>query len=87
MGDSTTYAAVCVASLPLQEVEYVMIFFLPEGLDDEGDALQTTGEESKQKGYEQQNAASTGIQDTTKAGAVANQSIQFTSSEPEKHFR
>ena len=66
-----------------------MLFFLPEGLDDEGDALQANGEDLKPKEQEQQleDAVSNGIHLTAQARAVAGQSLQVTSSQPDNHFK
>jgi hypothetical protein len=65
-----------------------MLFFLPEVLNNEVDALQTSGKALNLKGYKQQNAASAqvGIQDTAKASAVADQSLQLTSSQLRNDF-
>jgi hypothetical protein len=78
LGNSVIYATNCTEPLPLQEVEYVMLFFLPEGLDDEGDALQPSGDGLELNEYGWQNAASddTGVQDTAKTRAVTGQSLQ-----------
>ncbi len=57
LGSLVTCATNCIDLLPLQEVEYVMIFFLPEGLDDEDDAMQATEEGLELKECDRKKAA------------------------------